>query len=254
MKNWDYDITFIGHAGCYFGMMNTEEAFFKAATVRGYQAIECDVKQSKDGVFVTCHDDVFGGVEIANTNWYDLKDVEASVTRGGIKYTSKICTLERYLEICKQYNLKAIVELKYSLGINNNDQSRMPQLMELIEKVGMVENTIFLGSQYNCLIWTRNNGYSNISCQYLVNSMANDVFYQRCIDNNLDISFNIEYDTNNKEWIDKYHAAGKKVSCWTFSQYTTKEDLQKYIDMGVDFVTCDKLIPSDVDLSKRKIK
>ena len=63
-----------------------------------------------------------------------------------------------------------------------------------------------------------------------------------------------EWYLNNKEWIDKYHSAGKKVSCWTFSQYTTKEDLQKYIDMGVDFVTCDKLIPSDVDLSKRKIK
>ena len=238
---WDYDITFIGHAGCYSGMMNTEDAFIKAATVHGYQAIECDLKQTKDGVFVTCHDDVFGKVSIPQTNWNDLKDVETSVTRGGITYTSKICTLERYLEICKQYNVTAVIELKDSKGITNSDQSRMPQLMDLIKKVDMLDNVIFLTSQYNCLIWTRNNGYKDIPCQYLVNSIASDTFYQRCI----------EYDTNTQEWIDKYHAAGKKISCWTFSQYKTVQDLQKYINMGVDFVTCDQLKPFQPDLTKR---
>lgn len=246
---WNYNITFIGHAGCYSGLMNTEEAFIKAATLHGYQAIECDVKQTKDGVFVTCHDDTFGGKALAQTNWNDIKDVEITQTRGGVSYTSKICTFKRYLEICKQYNVKAVVELKSSAGITNSDQSRMGALMKEIEEVGMVDNVIFLGSQYNCLIWTRNNGCDTIPCQYLVNSIESETFYNRCLDNDLDISFNVDPQYNNsQEWIDRYHEAGIKVACYTFSQYQTVNDLQKWIDMGVDFVTCDVLRPYEVKL------
>ena len=29
---WDYNVTFIGHAGCYSGLMNTEDAFINAAS------------------------------------------------------------------------------------------------------------------------------------------------------------------------------------------------------------------------------
>lgn len=58
-----------------------------------------------------CHDDTFNNIAIANTNWEDLKDIEYTTTRGGISYTTKICTLERYLEICKEYNVYAVIEL-----------------------------------------------------------------------------------------------------------------------------------------------
>lgn len=118
------ELIFIGHAGCYLGIMNTEEAFINAAKIKKYDAIECDVKQTKDGVFVVCHDNDFAGISIANTNWEDLKNVTKTLTRGGIEYTATLCTFERYLEICKEYDLFAVVELKSSAGITNSDQSR----------------------------------------------------------------------------------------------------------------------------------
>ncbi len=244
----DYNgVLFIGHAGCYSGIMNTETAFLNAAVEKGYQAIECDLKQTKDGVFVVCHDDTFNGIAIAQTNYADLKDVTYTTTRGGISYTSTICTLERYLEICKEYDVYAVIELKWSAGINNNDQSRMPALMEEIAKMGMTDKVIFLASQYKCLEWVRNNGYKNIQCQYLVNSADSETVYNRCVEWNFDVSFNIG-STNTKEWIDRYHAAGLKVSSYTFNQYQTAETLQKWIDLGVDYVTCDKLVEGDVTL------
>ena len=95
------ELIFIGHAGCYSGIMNTEEAFINAAKIKKYDAIECDVKQTKDGVFVVCHDNDFAGISIANTNWEDLKNVTKTLTRGGVEYTATLCTFERYLEICK---------------------------------------------------------------------------------------------------------------------------------------------------------
>lgn len=247
---WNSSVTFIGHAGCYSGIMNTEEAFLNAVTKHSYQAIECDVKQTKDGVFVTCHDDSFGGKAIASTNYDDIKDVESTITRGGVTYTSKICTFERYLEICKEYHAKAIVELKSSAGITNSDQSRMAALLKLIEDKGMLREVIFLGSQYKCLEWVRNNGYDYIPCQYLVNSCESSTVYEECTTWDFDLSFNIDTTySNSDEWLARYKDAGLKISAWTFNQYSTVNTLQQWINKGLlDYVTVDKILPYEVTL------
>ena len=250
---WDYSVSFIGHGGCYSGIMNSEVAFQNAFRVHGYQGIECDLKQTKDGVFVMCHDDTFAGKTLASTNYVDLKDIEYTTTRGGISYTTKICTLERYLQICKSNGGYAVIELKSSAGITNTDQSRMQALMDVIDACGMLNNVIFLGSQYNCLAWTRANGYEYIPCQYLVNSCESETVYNRCLDNNFDVSFNVSY-SNSQEWIDRYHDAGIKVACYTFSQYTTAADLQAWIDKGVDYVTVDVTKPYEVNLPKQSFE
>ena len=252
---WDYAVQFIGHQGSYYGVANTEEAFLYAAEVLQYQALETDVKQTKDGVFVCCHDDTFGGKTIASTNWADLKDVVVESSRtagypsqygempGTGKYSSTICTLERYLEICKEYGIYAVVELKGSAGISNSDQSRMPQLMALIEKTGMLEQTIFLASAYNCLIWVKQNGYDYIPCQYLVDSFASETVFNRCKTYGLDVSGCVTYGNGEKEntaeWVARYQDAGIKVSTYTFTQYSDYSVVQKWINIGVDFVTVD---------------
>ena len=270
---WNYDVQFIGHQGSYYGVPNTEEAILNGITKLKYQCIEIDIKQTKDGVFVLCHDDTFGGVTIASTNWNDLKDVVATSSRtAGLPfqngdavegatghYSSKICTLARYLEICKQYNVTAVIELKSSKGISNSDQSRMPALMEVIEEADMLENVIFLGSAYNCLIWTRNNGYEYIPCQYLVSSIESETSLQRCIDYNLDISTNTTYGgSNSEEWIAKYKEAGIKISTYTYTQYVDYPQVQEWIDKGVDFLTCDWQLMSKLKLpvssSEPKVK
>ncbi len=249
---WDYAVEFIGHAGSYYGAMNSEEAILYAITKLKYTCVEVDLKSTKDGVFVLSHDDTFGGINIASTNWADLKNVEITSSRtaglpfqngeapGNGKYTAKLCTLERYLEICKQYGTKAVIELKGSPGITNSDQSKMPALMAEIKKADMLDQVIFLASAYNCLIWTRNNGYGYIPCQYLVNSIESDTYLKRCIDYKLDISTNTTYGgSNSDEWIAKYKEAGIKISTYTYTQWVDYNVVQQWIDKGVDFVTCD---------------
>ena len=249
---YDSYVEFIGHAGCYYGLMNSEEAFINAGK-RGYQLVECDLKQTSDGVFVLSHDDDFNGTAIASTTYANLKKITKTATRGGVSYTTSICTLERYLEICKEYGMKAVIELKYSNGINNNSQSRMQALMNEIEKCGMLEEVVFLGSQYNCLIWVKEHGYDYIPCQYLVNSIESADVLNRCNTYDLDISFNVDGGSNSTDWIMRYVDAGHKVSCWTFSQYSTVETLQKWIDINlIDYFTCDVLTAADVKLPKAK--
>lgn len=259
---WDYDVTFIGHAGSYYGLMNSEEAILYAIKVLKYQAIEVDLKQTKDGVFVLCHDDDFGGYKLAQTNWSILKDVKVTAPRkAGIPgsdgsvtnspYTAGLLTLERYLEICKENNVDAVIELKASPGITNSNQSRMQAFMDVVEEAGMLNNVILLGSQHNCLIWTRLNGYEYIPCQYLVGTIESSDFLNRCIDNNLDISTNIS-GKNSDEWISRYQSKGIKVAVYTFSQYVDYNVLQSWIDRGVDFVTVDWHLMSELDLPLKK--
>lgn len=257
---WPYNVEFIGHAGSFYGIMNSEEAILYAVRTLQYQAVEVDLKQTKDGVFVLCHDDSFAGKALADTNYSDLKDLTETKSRnagypsqnGSVvnsPYTTKICTLERYLEICREYNVKAVIELKYSNGINNNDQSRMAALMEVIRDKGMLDKTVFLASQYKCLIWARENGYKDLECQYLVNSCESESTLQMCEKYNFTVSINVTGSAKNSDvWLSRYQEKGIKISTYTFTQYVNYNVVQEWIDKGVDYVTCDWHIMSKLDL------
>ena len=248
---WNNVTSFIGHGGSYYGIMNSEEAIRNALVKLDYQAVEVDLAQTSDGVFVLSHDAKFGDYTIASTPWSTLKDVEITQSRNAglpgqynliekSSYTSKLCTLTTALNLCKEYGAKLVIELKSSNGISNSDQSRMPALMSEIESLGMLDQVIFLGSNYNCLIWVKQHGYEDIECQYLVNSIESETALQRCIDYDLTISTNVTYGgSNSDEWIKKYKDNGIMISTWTFTQYSTPEDVQVWIDKGVDYVTCD---------------
>ena len=127
----------------------------------------------------------------------------------------------------------------------------MPALIDVIEKCGMINNIIFLTSQYECLAWTRKNGYDFIPCQYLVSSCESQAYLDRCIQYNFDISFNARDGVKNSaEWIQKYKDAGLKVSTYTFEQWASYSDVQEWIDMGVDFITTDWHNPKNLQLYK----
>lgn len=115
--------------------------------------------------------------------------------------------------------------------------------MELIKQEGMLEQTIFLASAYNCLIWVKQNGYDYIPCQYLVDSFASETVFNRCKQYGLDVSGCVTYGNgqteNTAEWVARYQDAGIKVSTYTFTQYSDYSDVQKWINIGVDFVTVD---------------
>ena len=255
---WGYDVMVIGHAGSYYGVPNSEEAILYAAEVLKYPAIEIDLKQTKDGIFVLSHDPNWGDAVLDQTNYSDLKDVEYTVTKtAGLvgkhlteeqrTYTAKICTFERYLEICQQYNIIAVIELKTSAGISNwtelnaPQQSKMPKIMELIKKYDMLDRVVFLSSQEQCLNWVKTHGYSYIPCQYLtLSSCENEKTYNIVKQYKLDISFNVRDGIKISDaWLEKYRELGCKLAVFTFEEYASYEDIQLWIDRGVDYVTTD---------------
>ena len=152
----------IGHRGCRQGVENTELAFINGVTKYGFQGLECDVKVTKDGHYVCWHDNVittgFGlaaNCTIASTNLADIQTKTLTQTRNSVQYTGKICTVDRYLEICKQYNVIPVIELKHNTTICNDNMTGFPGLYALIEKHGLVDKAIILTSMDGSLTYIK---------------------------------------------------------------------------------------------------
>ena len=234
---------FAGHRGSYRGVENTEEAMMNGINHYGYTGLEIDVKTTSDGVCVCWHDDdlnrVGHNVTIASTKWEDLKDLTLTQTRSGVTYTAKILTVDRYLEICKENNVFPIIELKWAVGINNNDMSRFPGLYKLIEKHGLVEEARILTSMQKSLEYVRTN-FPKLQCQFLCYEVT-ETRYEWC--KTWGINPSVQTGGLSKYMARKCHDAGMEVAVWTVNSLA---DYQKYGELGCTTMTCDYLMATEM--------
>ena len=241
----------IGHRGCRMGVENTEEAFLNAIKVYGFQALECDVKMTKDLVPVCWHDDNLSkgshNYAIASTNLATLQAEKLTQTRNGTTYTGYICTLDRYMEICRDYNVIPVVELKYTTGITSSDMSNFSKIYAVIQKYGMEDKTIILGFESG-LKYVRQN-YPRLRCQHLVNNITQDKL-ANAKNNGWEISSCYYVDASTYVTQAQVKLAKDyqiKVSLWTVNNAS---DYAKYAAYGVNYVTSDDLKLKDIaDLS-----
>ncbi len=239
----------VGHRGSYWGVANTSEAFINGAK-KGYQYLECDVKVTSDKVHIISHDDntaTYGDVNltIASSTLAQLKEVNLTQTRGGVTYTGKLCTLSEYLDICAEYNVLPVIELKWATGINSNDTSGIPALIKEIEGKGFRTKCIILTSMKPCLEYIRTN-YPDIELQFLTGQYWESHF-DWCVQWKIDVD--IEAGNFTKSTVTRYHEAGLKVNMWTAN---TDAAYKTYGNYGCDFITTDYLDPAalpDLDAS-----
>ena len=234
---------FAGHRGSYRGVENTEEAFMNGINHYGYTGLEIDVKTTKDGEYICWHDDdlsrVGHDVSIPNSKWADIKDLTLTQTRSGNTYTGKLCSVDRYLEICKENNVFPIIELKWAVGINSNDMSRFPGLYKLIEKHGLVEEARILTSMQPSLEYVRTN-YPKLQCQYLCYEVT-EARYEWC--KQWGINPSVQTGGLSKYMARKCHDAGMEVACWTVNSLAS---YQQHGELGCTTMTCDYLLPSEM--------
>ena len=234
----------VGHRGSYWGLENSTEAFINGAK-KGYHYLETDVKVTKDGVLVCCHNDDLkswgGTLTIAESNWEDLKAEELSQTRGGVKYNGHLTSFEEYLDICNEYNVLPLIELKWATGINNNDFSNVPKLIEIIEKKGFRNRCFIFTSMKNCLNHIHQN-YPDIELMLLIYSESFESSLSWCIERGIHIGSEIGAEIT-KEAVKMYHDAGLLVDVWSINTNNTYETYGNY---GCDFITTDYLDPASL--------
>ncbi|MDE6206310.1 MAG: hypothetical protein K2M55_00700 [Muribaculaceae bacterium] len=233
----------VGHRGCDTGVENTAPAYINGAA-RGYDFLECDVRITADGHFVICHDTdnrrLGGKHEIAEATLAELRADTLQQERLKGHFTGTICTLTEYLDICRDADVRPVIELKWSTGINSKDFTNIPALIDTITAAGFRDKCVILTSMKPCLQYIRETA-PDIELQFLGNKNWQDSL-PWC--DSLRIDIDIAHDQLDSTSVAEAHAMGLKVNCWTVDKLDRARELQ---DMGVDIITTNAIMPEAIN-------
>lgn len=212
---------------------NTAAAFIAAAN-RSYYGIESDVHVTADGKFVMHHDDKTGRIfekdlKIEATPFEKLialqKKKDSGKTPESMRRDLVIPTLDDYIDICKRYNKKAILEIKNEFSAEN-----IRKLIRYIDSYGYLDDTVFISFYWENLIKLRT-FLPNQKVQFLTGSCEGGLT-QKLIDHRFDLDILFSGLTSSD--VAALHNAGLEVNCWTVN---SAQDAQKMLELGVDYIT-----------------
>lgn len=227
----------VGHRGCNVGVENTVRAFEEGAR-RGYDFLECDVRVTADTQLVISHDTdtrrLGGNCEIAASTLAQLRADTLHQTRATGDYHGVVATLGEYLDICRRYDVRPVIELKWGTGINSDDFSNIPLLIDTIEAYGMRDKCVILTSMKPCLEHIRRT-WPDINLQWLGRT---DWTASLPWCDSLRLDVDIAHDMLDSTSVADAHRAGLIVNSWTVDSPERAEELRR---MGVDIITTNAL-------------
>lgn len=200
---------------------NTKEAFRNSVDFWG---IECDVCLTSDGEIVINHD---SDVTFADGNYFIIAETTLE-TLLSQKFDdgSGICTFSEYLQICKEMEKVAVVELKSAWSENE-----IAKLLGEIEKYYCIDNVVIISFIESNLRSVR--AQSSVQLQYLMNSYVDEKI-EFCIENNITPS--VAWDLIDSYYVNMAHQNNLKIAAWTVNSATANQLMKK---LGVDYVTSD---------------
>ena len=232
---------YIGHRGSLgFGVENTKNAFLGGIS-RGVYGLECDIRISKDNIFFIMHDDTLNRFVKGDTKnvWeYSINELlqkELIQEFNNTTFKANICLLEEFIKICKEHNKQAIIEIKYSPELSNENIIKIDSLVSLINKYNYINHTTIISFQLDCLKKIREK-YPNLNIQILVCGKILD-YLELCDKYNFDIDTSFD-ETVTRDNVEIFHTHGHLVNVWTIDNLN---DAIKLEEIGVDFITSNLL-------------
>ena len=243
----------VGHRGSQWGVENTRAAFINGAEA-GVWGLECDIRVTADGTFVVSHDDNYkrlGGPEtkIADMSTEAVLSTRLTSKRHGITYAGTPCTLGEFLDICNQYNVMPVIEIKVCTTIHSNTQAEndpvfdgIPALINLIDQKGLSDKAVIISFMPGVVDFIHRH-YPDITVQVLAGDDDGtiDEWVEWCKQYQMDLD--VVHTLVTKEAVDAMHAAGLKVNVWTVDRV---EDFERVKAMGVDFITTNARFPKEL--------
>lgn len=229
-------VTLVAHRGYRAVAPENTSAAFEEAGKAGFWGAECDIYRTKDGVWVVTHD-VNTYRMMDKMSWVEKKTydelMEETVDNGSNieNYPDlKICTLEEYLQICKEYGMTAVIELK---GKNNTEY--YSDVTDLVEKYGV--DAVYISFHFENLEKIRE--LTDAPTYYLVQEIEDeDIELAKTLEN-CGIDFNGEKEENFENgMIEKCIDSGLDVGAWTIND---TELLDKLVASGVTLITTDSI-------------
>lgn len=207
---------------------------FVAAGNRSYFGIETDVHRTADGKYVVIHDETTErttngkiNLNVEQLNFDQIKDVvmpdlDGSENRRDIV----IPQLIDYINICKKYDKKAVLEIK-----NRFQKEHLAEVVEIIRGAQYLDNVIFISfSLENCI--DLRDLLPNQEIQFLSAQEINSEMIETL--EKYKFNLDIQYKRLNSKVIKILHKKKITVNCWTVNE---KIDGEALVKMGVDYIT-----------------
>ncbi len=203
-------------------------ASLKAAQEAGFWGSEFDVNMTKDGVLIVYHDNKINGKPIDQYNHSEFKDVK-------LPNGESIPTIDEYLlQGKKNPHTVLVYELKSRSTKELEDQLVDKTIKKLKEhKLLSPKKVIFIAFSRNICDRLADKLSKKFTIQYLGNKYTPKELNETGI-NGIDLNYKTFY--KNPEWVKEAHELDMTTNSWTLN---AKEDIEKIVDMGIDFVTSD---------------
>ena len=241
----------VGHRGSHWGVENTRAAFINGANA-GAWGLECDIRVDADGTFVVSHDASYkrlGGPEtqIADMGTASVLATPLTQKRNGITYAATPCTLGEFLDICKEYNVVPVIEVKVCTSIHSNTKAEnepvfdgIPALVNLIDQKGLTDKAVIISFMPGVVEFIHRH-YPDLTVQVLAGDEDGPImdWVEWCKQYKMDLD--VVHTIVTKEAVDAMHAAGLKVNVWTVDKV---EDFNRVKAMGVDYITTNARFPN----------
>ena len=243
----------VGHRGSQWGVENTRAAFINGANA-GAWGLECDIRVTGDGSFVISHDDSYkrlGGPEtkIANMTTEEVLTTRLTSKRHGITYAGTPCTLGEFLDICNEYNVVPVIEIKVCTSIHSNTKADnepvfdgIPALVNLIDQKKLTHKAVIISFMPGVVDFIHRH-YPDLTVQVLAGEEDGSImeWVEWCKQYNMDLD--VVHSIVTKEAVDAMHEAGLKVNVWTVDRV---EDFERVKALGVDFITTNARFPKEL--------
>ena len=208
---------------------NSIAALRKADSIRVFGS-EVDVWLSSDGVPVVNHDAnvMLNGKELI------VQDTPlATLRKVKLANGETLPTLEEYMDAFAQCDhVKLIIELKMHKDKEREDLLAK-QVIDMVHQRGLQERVDYISFGINFVQQLRKID-PQAPVYYLNGDLSPQILATMGL-NGFDYHYNVLY--KRPEWVKKAHELGQKVNVWTVNK---PEDMQKIIDLKVDFITTDE--------------
>jgi len=211
----------IGHRGAKaYAPENTIQSFSKAIDM-GVDAVELDVRMTKDGALVVIHDEKVdkttnGKGKVSELSLREVKKLETA--KG-----EKIPTLKEALNFLDR-KVKILIELK--------EEGYEKKVYDLIKNKGLNDNVIIVSFKEEALRNVRELD-PEIETGFIY------ARFQKPLDKAFELKANYVlplYHFTHTEDVEKAHDKGLKVIVWTINK---KEKIEEFVKKGVDGITSD---------------
>ena len=174
-----------------------------------------------------------GGFNMIEDKTYDELMSETVDNGSNIEsYDSlKMCTFKEYLEICSQYSMTPVIELKSA-----NNTEYYSELLDILAEFPDLK-PVFISFHYEDLTAMRK--LTDAPCWYLVQEITDeDIKMALALGGDCGIDFNYAKEENTDEVIQKCIDAGLTVGAWTVNE---PEAVDRLASLGVEYITKDNI-------------